>query len=661
MSEKKKGNRNIFYLVILSVFFLFFLFNIYIFLLHDISGPDGDDIHHIQYAYDFYNNLKTGGLFTFFFRPPTFYPPFTYTVTSVFFLLFGASMKNAVFSQAIFWLILMISMYCIGTHIGNEETGLLSALLVMTIPMVSIYSVRYYLDIPMISLIALSFYCLLKSDFYNNRGWTISFFILSALGMLTKVQFALYIAIPFFATTSIYIYNTFRETDKKEKIKIICLLVGVPVAVFIGLILLWKMIAYLGVTQKAYMFHCWISWSFAVSTTLAQSQTALKINLVICYFISMIPLIIPLLLSKFIGVKNKQIRNIMIGSTFFFIIIWYFYAMQLKNIIYLAMVLKDGGRNTVNFFGYIKILYESMFFWAILLIIIGVCHYLSSPLKTSRGNFVLFSFLTGLVVFYFFPVKDPRWFLPVIVFAATISCLWISRIKNKLLHHLAVFIFIYFGLLGWLGSSLIDSPFFLPLSGFPRSNVGVGFGRLHILLMPQVQAVKGFGVDDICDAVDKMSDGKECKIVWIYNREGSEMHTLWSLPIYLRYRKNKMFRSRYSNEMTPETESTISFLRKNIGIPTEEQESIFIYPDTRKEDSDYDYLFVIATLPGEDMEKSIGNIQLKTRETGDSRRPDIIQKMGLCPGFDVDEISTIIIRIPLGGSLRDSNIQSKTY
>jgi 4-amino-4-deoxy-L-arabinose transferase-like glycosyltransferase len=125
------------------------------------------------------------------------YPPLVYWVTDTFYVAFGSSaIWVAVFSQAIFLAILAFSTYGIGKQLWSRRVGLLAALFVLTSPMLVSQFKDYMLDAPLTAMVALALYFLIKADAFRERRSSVLFGAACGLGMLTKWNFALSIALP---------------------------------------------------------------------------------------------------------------------------------------------------------------------------------------------------------------------------------------------------------------------------------------------------------------------------------------------------------------------------------------------------------------------------------------------------------------------------------
>jgi 4-amino-4-deoxy-L-arabinose transferase-like glycosyltransferase len=125
------------------------------------------------------------------------YPPLVYWITDTFYTVLGTSaIWVAVLSQTIFLAVLAFSTYGIGKHLWSRRVGLLAAVFVLTSPMLVSQFKDYMLDAPLTATVALALYLLIRADAFRERRSSVLFGAACGLGMLTKWNFALSIALP---------------------------------------------------------------------------------------------------------------------------------------------------------------------------------------------------------------------------------------------------------------------------------------------------------------------------------------------------------------------------------------------------------------------------------------------------------------------------------
>ena len=135
---------------------------------------------------------------------PPWWPPFSQAVVTPFYTIFGRAPDTAVLIQyAIFFLILIVSVYGIGKKLFSRNVGLLASFIVTMYPVVlnPYFDARlggrvFNIDLPLASMVALSLWALLLTNSFRNRIWSILFGITLTLGWLTKIHFPLFIIGP---------------------------------------------------------------------------------------------------------------------------------------------------------------------------------------------------------------------------------------------------------------------------------------------------------------------------------------------------------------------------------------------------------------------------------------------------------------------------------
>src|SRR3989344_7984076 len=123
-----------------------------------------------------------------------YYGPLVRIMTAIILFLFSPHVKLAQFMATPFFLGTIVLVYMIGKELyKNEWTGLFAAFLF------SFYQVMYdnsrwlLLDIPMTFFTLLSVYFFIKSNYFEDRKYTILSFIATMLSVLTKFQGFIYL------------------------------------------------------------------------------------------------------------------------------------------------------------------------------------------------------------------------------------------------------------------------------------------------------------------------------------------------------------------------------------------------------------------------------------------------------------------------------------
>ncbi len=125
-------------------------------------------------------------------------------------------------TNSAFLLIVLASVYAIGSIRYNKDVGLLSALFISMFPLVFGHARVSMLDFPLMSMTALSMYALLKTNGFQSLLYSIIAGIVFGLSQLTKETYILFILSPL-----IYYVIQSYSSGKKKKITfnlIICIL-----------------------------------------------------------------------------------------------------------------------------------------------------------------------------------------------------------------------------------------------------------------------------------------------------------------------------------------------------------------------------------------------------------------------------------------------------
>ncbi|MCX6340339.1 MAG: glycosyltransferase family 39 protein [Candidatus Aureabacteria bacterium] len=96
----------------------------------------------------------------------------------------------------VFFGILLISTYLIGMRCASPPTGILAALLVSLYPAIFGQSRKFGLDFPLTAMTALNICMLLRTGYFRERRGSLLLGLTMGLGLLTKGQIVIYMAVP---------------------------------------------------------------------------------------------------------------------------------------------------------------------------------------------------------------------------------------------------------------------------------------------------------------------------------------------------------------------------------------------------------------------------------------------------------------------------------
>jgi hypothetical protein len=125
------------------------------------------------------------------------YPPLVYWVADLFYAGLGTrDAWAATLSQAVFLAVLTFSTYGLGRRLWSRTVGMVAALYVVTSPMIVSQFKDFMLDAPLTAMTALALYLLVRTDFFADRPASILLGLAGGLGLMTKWNFGLYLALP---------------------------------------------------------------------------------------------------------------------------------------------------------------------------------------------------------------------------------------------------------------------------------------------------------------------------------------------------------------------------------------------------------------------------------------------------------------------------------
>jgi 4-amino-4-deoxy-L-arabinose transferase-like glycosyltransferase len=120
-------------------------------------------------------------------------PPLFATSMALMYKFFGVSTDVAVMVNVVYLAILVAASYGIGKKLGTRWSGLLSAFLVVALPLVFSMSRYAYFEFALTALVALSVYLLLASDGFQKRRNALLLGLVLGLGALLKRTFPVFV------------------------------------------------------------------------------------------------------------------------------------------------------------------------------------------------------------------------------------------------------------------------------------------------------------------------------------------------------------------------------------------------------------------------------------------------------------------------------------
>lgn len=171
------------YGILSAIFVLNSVLAIY-FLVRDTRPPSWDESLHLTLSL-VYKELLVSGRILDIIRVSDYYPPL-FHLSTIPLYIFGNSEDVATCVNLVYALILLLSIYGIGSHLFNKKTGLLASFMIIFTPFTIAFQREYMLEFALVAMFSLSLFLLLKSDYFKNFEYSIFFGISVALMLLIK-------------------------------------------------------------------------------------------------------------------------------------------------------------------------------------------------------------------------------------------------------------------------------------------------------------------------------------------------------------------------------------------------------------------------------------------------------------------------------------------
>jgi hypothetical protein len=183
-----------YYPLLLSIIIVFHLVNNFIIINNDTVSP----VVHAEMYYEssktlYYVLLNNPGKFPrVLMEVNDIYPPMLCLSPLPFYFIFGVSYQVAAMSVSVlYFTMFIICVYLIGKHLFGPEAGILAAFFSSFFPGIFGLSRMFLMAFPSEALLVLTIYLMLKSDYFNQRGYALLFGLAVGLGMLTKKYFSI--------------------------------------------------------------------------------------------------------------------------------------------------------------------------------------------------------------------------------------------------------------------------------------------------------------------------------------------------------------------------------------------------------------------------------------------------------------------------------------
>ena len=195
--------------------------------LLDESLPVWDMAYHQLQGWRYLAAWQDGRFFDQFAELSTYYPPFYYLQEAVVLRFFPATQFLAGFSNLVGMLLLSCCTFRLAALFMKPAAAVATGLLPLLFPLVVWTSRVSLLDLSLAGWVAASGYLLVKSNFLQNRSWSLAFGLACAAGSLTKWTFVLFLLLPL---AHVLIYSPQRRTSLIHLVLANCL--AIPFVLF---------------------------------------------------------------------------------------------------------------------------------------------------------------------------------------------------------------------------------------------------------------------------------------------------------------------------------------------------------------------------------------------------------------------------------------------
>ncbi len=124
------------------------------------------------------------------------YPPVDFIVTGGQFALTHPSIDWAPAANLIWMLLFTVAVYALGIRYFSTTVALWAVALTWTMDIVAAFVREVSLEIALMAVLTIALYCLLRSENFTNSKFTLLFGLVSALGLLVKESFPIYLFLP---------------------------------------------------------------------------------------------------------------------------------------------------------------------------------------------------------------------------------------------------------------------------------------------------------------------------------------------------------------------------------------------------------------------------------------------------------------------------------
>lgn len=171
-----------------------FLGNI-VWALLDRMPPPWDASAHMHIAFKYWEALRSDSASWFYdiLSVEPFYPPLYHLSLVPFIWAMDFNTDGAVLLNSLCLMATILSVYGIGKELFDWRAGLWSALIVACYPFLMFAARLALIESMLVAAVSVSYYCFIRSEYFEDRRWTFVFSLSIALGMMVKWTFMFFL------------------------------------------------------------------------------------------------------------------------------------------------------------------------------------------------------------------------------------------------------------------------------------------------------------------------------------------------------------------------------------------------------------------------------------------------------------------------------------
>lgn len=166
---------------------------------------EGGLLHPIRFATEYYQKYPAINI--------GFYPPFFYLSSLPFLTIFGASHAVSQAVVTLYALVAGVMIYLICQQAMDKLSALVTALAIMALPEMALWSRQVQLDVPAIALLLTTAWCLIRYLQSGRARWLLATGLVLGLAMLTRVQAG-------YAVPVVALFALFHKTPQRPRFRV---------------------------------------------------------------------------------------------------------------------------------------------------------------------------------------------------------------------------------------------------------------------------------------------------------------------------------------------------------------------------------------------------------------------------------------------------------